>query len=67
MGKHFCLLARWYNKVHHAEMVVRLLLMISGYIWGWRHKKQIEVMGTLSDKEFMPELKEEVEVVISCK
>jgi len=60
MGKYLYLLTRWCNEAHHAEIIVGLLLMISGYIWGWRHKKQIKVTGTFSDKEFMPELKQEV-------
>jgi len=61
--KHLCLLATWYNEAHHTKMVVEMLL--SRYIWDQKCKKQIEVMGTLSDKGFIPKLKEEV--VVSCR
>ena len=45
----------------HTKMVVGMLLRDQ------ECKKQIKVMGTLSSKGFMSKLKEEVEVVISCK
>jgi len=64
IGKHLSQLARWYNEAHHTKMVVEMLL--SRYVWDQGCKKQIKVMGTFSDKGFMPKLKEEVEVMISC-